>query len=401
MYNSNLRYYAKALLGKKNDMWYFDNLLKCYSSDCREKTKNAIQFAEKKVNLNLYKSNTNLSSSEVTRVGERLRLDLLKRFKNYYIHKKLSVLIHLPPIKASVGANSFLHNLGIGLDFMGVEVNYFWDNLSIEDLDGVDIIFGIGFKNFTDNINWKLINEFKKNNSLKIFLQTTFDIENSTDAKNYIDYYKSFDIDTFYSFDTDDFNMSFGLKKFFTQNNVKLFSFEFSANPILHYPIFSFNKEFDFIFLGSTNHDKINRYFNYFKPLFIKYSGLVAGPGWPWCDNYESIGDIDRFLYSNAKTSVNLHIDTQIKYKRQLNERSYILAACGIPQIIDNVPLIKDRFNRIGLISNTPTDFSNNIKLVLGSDSLQEELAINALNEVYQKHTIFTRIVDFISQLDE
>jgi hypothetical protein len=38
MYNNKLKYYIKSLLGRKNDMWYFDNLLKSYNLDCQKKT---------------------------------------------------------------------------------------------------------------------------------------------------------------------------------------------------------------------------------------------------------------------------------------------------------------------------------------------------------------------------
>jgi len=401
MYNSFLKYQLKSILGKKNSAWYFDKLSIEYNRKYNRDIEQALDWS-----LNLSRDPNFKSKSEVNgevnslfKLGYDLRREAIDANRDALKERGLKILLHTPPFSISVGANSWLRNLQMALIHMGVKVELFWDDLNEEMLKDANYIFGIGNYEITNTINWNIVNQHKNKSELKVLLQCTFDVEDRDAAQTFIEYYRLLNVDFFFSFDSNDFNLDFGLKQLFIKNKTDLFSIEFSANPLVHYPAEYVSGDFDFVFLGSSNYDKIERYNEYFVNVFKEYKGLVAGPGWPWSSNYELILERDRYLYSRAKIALNLHLDTQIKLSRQLNERAYIIAACGIAQVTDNPRILPEKFRKIGIVANNYKEYLNGIKGILFDENIRKELAINALNEVYEKHTVFHRIMNLFRQI--
>jgi hypothetical protein len=61
--------------------------------------------------------------------------------------------------------------------------------------------------------------------------------------------------------------------------------------------------------------------------------------------NFTFNTDRDRYLYSRPRVGINLHIKNQAGNASELNKRIYMLAACGVPQLIDNAMLLTSRFS--------------------------------------------------------
>jgi spore maturation protein CgeB len=167
----------------------------------------------------------------------------------------------------------------------------------------------------------------------------------------------------------------------------------------MHIPSETYNPIYDYIFLGSSNYDKIERYNLFFASVVKKFNGLIAGPGWDWSKNYVYSFLRDREIYSFSKVAINLHLETQIKLKRQLNERAYIIAAFGIPQVTDNAAIIPSEFPRIGLIANSSFEFNDSIRMILNDKKLGYQLSMNAIEDVYKYHTTFHRCLKLVSDL--
>ena len=109
-----------------------------------------------------------------------------------------------------------------------------------------------------------------------------------------------------------------------------------------------------------------------------------------------------KFLYARGKIGINLHIDDSIAWASELNERTYILAACGIPQLVDNAKLLPKRFCDTSLFcAQNPKEYIELFEYMLHNPEECQKRALLALDEVYAKHTTFHRAEDFILQLGE
>ena len=99
-------------------------------------------------------------------------------------------------------------------------------------------------------------------------------------------------------------------------------------------------RDLDYVFLASINPAKWSRYFSYLTDIFINRYGYIDGPGWEfgWSGSIDPLRDL--FLYARAKVGLNLHLKEQIEWPCELNERTYMLATCGVPQLMDNPALL-------------------------------------------------------------
>jgi spore maturation protein CgeB len=112
--------------------------------------------------------------------------------------------------------------------------------------------------------------------------------------------------------------------------------------------------------------------------------------------------NLNRFLYARAKVGINLHLEDQIVWANELNERTYTLAACGVPQLVDNPKLLRARFSDGAMFqANSPKEYFDLFQHMLDSPKDAQAKAAVALEEVYAKHTTFHRAEMFITQLSE
>ena len=78
---------------------------------------------------------------------------------------------------------------------------------------------------------------------------------------------------------------------------------------------------------------------------------MLNGPGWKKGDNYIIPQNLHSKFYSYSKIGLNLHIDLSLKYNSEINERTFILAACGVFQICDNPKSLNDFFRKESIVS--------------------------------------------------
>ncbi len=399
MYNNNFKYYIKALIGRKNDMWYFDKLQKSYPKNNQRDVNELISWADKVSNEQFDESfyiKNGFVKNYAYPLAEELRNLCLQNFQNIYEKNGLAVCLHLPPENVSVGGRSWMQNFGSALKFMGINVIYFWNDLPVNDLKEKNIILSIGAKKFVESFNWDSLAIIKKSSSISLGFQCSTDITNEKTLNKYIEEYLQYKPDFFYSFHSASFVETTALKTISEQKDFKVFSIEFSANPLLNFPQKYIKQDFDFVFLGSSNHDKINRYYQYFLQPFKQFKGCVAGPGWKWTPDFKLNHSRDSLVYSRSKVALNLHIDFQMIYANEINERAYQIASYGIPQIIDNPRILNEKFSRIGLVAKSPKEFLSQIKYALNNLENLEDISKKAMIEVYEKHTTFHRVKEFI-----
>ncbi len=389
MYNSNFKYYAKMLLGRKNEMWHFDNWARKYASTQGKALK---IYSDVNSGINFEKKEL-VNKNPLFKLSCELRDACIIKNLNFFKDQNLKVALHIPPIAYSPAANSFFCSLKSTLEHMGILVYSFWDDFDDNELLETNYVFGIGAEYVTNFINWDRLNSIKKKAKFKILLQASFDILNKKSAIDFINYYKLKGVDSFFSFDFEYFNHNSGLSNFFAEHGTQLLSIPFSANPLVHFPLEYDNKIIDYTYVGSINYDKIYRYNQYFPNIInSKYSGLIIGPGWPWSKSFKYNVERDRLIYAHSKVALNLHLEYQININGQLNERAYILTAFGIPQVIDKVLDIEKNFPEIGTIADTPEEYINLVTTLVNNPEQGISNSKKAMIALYASHTSFHRV---------
>lgn len=342
------------------------------------------------------------SHDEIVRTGYMLREKVLNEFANKFQHQSSTrILIHLPDKSVSPGGYSLFFNLGESLKFLGIPVEFLTWHGSIErqlQLFCPTIFITSDSSVYLRRIPWQAVLDYKKANALKIGLTASLQEYGNTPLLDRLKWARG-KIDFYYSFRSDEYLLTRKEYRPFFDHGYNVFSIEFGANPLLYYPVPDIDRDLNFVFLASSNPDKQERYFKYLTNIFAKYPGFIDGPG--WSKNTRCADQpVHRYLYARAKIGVNLHINDSIYWPSELNERTYILAACGVPQIVDKAMLLPDRFTNDALfIADTPNEYIDQFEYMLSDPGLAHKRALKALVEVYSSHTTFHRASIFTDNL--
>jgi hypothetical protein len=339
----------------------------------------------------------------IVQKGYELRQKVFAEFKDKYSDdKKLKIMINLPSKESSPGGYSLFSNMADSFKFIGIETELLFEgeDIKIKLKEFQPTVFlSSDHKIYTSKIDWNAINQYKKSHNLQIGLTASLEEYGNTSLKQRLNWAKSVGIDFYYSFRSPEYFNARAEYNLFFEYGYKIFSVEFGANPLQYFPLPIINKDLNYVFLASSNGDKQVRYFNWLSKLVYKHSGFIDGPGWHKIERWASKPS-HKYLYSRAKIGINLHIDDSIYWASELNERTYILAACGIPQLVDNAKLLELRFsNESMFIASTPKEYGELFEFMLNNPDECQKRALLALEEVYTKHTTFHRADGFIQQL--
>jgi spore maturation protein CgeB len=97
---------------------------------------------------------------------------------------------------------------------------------------------------------------------------------------------------------------------------------------------------------------------------------------------------------------LNVHLPEQIEWACEVNERTYQLAACGVPQLIDHPKLIGKIFSRDELfVADTPAQYTRIFEDIVNQPKPAQQRALLAQKEIFSKHTTFHRAESLLLQL--
>jgi hypothetical protein len=345
------------------------------------------------------------SSSQIAQQGKVLRESVLTKFHNKYQFKKdLRFLIHVPPANLSPAGFSVFSNLADTLAYMGIPCEHLnWDEPISEHLNvfAPTVLLTSDSAEYLDQLDWSAINRYKKDNGLQVGLTASITAYGNRPLIGRLLWAKNNGIDFYYSFRAMEYLQARKDYEAFYEYGYKIYSIEFGANPLICYPVDRIDRDIPFVFLGSSNSDKQERYVEWFSKIFEKYKGFISGPGWKGMDSKIPM-NLNRSLYARAQVGINLHLEEQVAWANELNERTYTLAACGVPQLVDNPKLLGARFSDGAMFqANSPKEYFDLFQHMLASPKDAQDKAAVALEEVYAKHTTFHRAEMFINQLFE
>lgn len=79
-----------------------------------------------------------------------------------------------------------------------------------------------------------------------------------------------------------------------------------------------------------------------------------------------------------------------------------MLAACGIPQLVDNPKLISTYFNKdCCFIGETPEEYFELFEYILDNPDDANKRALNSIKQVFMNYTTFHRTESFVLQLSK
>jgi hypothetical protein len=343
------------------------------------------------------------SGDERVKQGYHLANETKRHFYRKYHHlRQLRVLVHVPSSRRSPGGYSLFNNLAQSLQYLGIETACLgWDETIHPYLDEFrpTVFLTSDSPEYLARIDWEAVRRYRLVNVLHTGLTASISGYGNQSAQNRIAWAKQHQINFYYSFHSTQYLEERVEYQAFIKNNFPLFSVEFGANPLLYYPIPNINRDLDYVFLASSNYDKRPRYYEYLGDIFSKYVGLIDGPGWIGIKRWAP-PDAHRFLYARARVGINLHIQESIDWPNELNERTYILAACGVPQLVDNAKLLTQRFSEDALfIARTPKDYNRLFEEILANPDQAQQRALKAQREVFERHTTFHRAEKFALDL--
>ncbi len=411
MYNSWWKYELKKILGRRNDAWYFDRMCKTYMR------RNSFIQREK-----VYNNARLLLTLEHEQKDARDVLDRLPGFKvnpiydqAYHIRQKkmeeqsrkhafssFAFIFHLPGAAFSMGAHSWFSSIMMGMQYQGIDVSSFWHRDKQPRLmkDKINFIITGYSQTYIEQINWDYLkSEREKGVKCVVLFSIPLNQHSIQVMKDMQAAYDTFCSVQFYTFHDHNFEPYDGFKADCKHHGFVVYHIPFAANPLFHFSSPVISEELDYVFLGSANFDKINRYNIFFNKLIHHYVGLIDGPGWPWSSKFQYASSIDKYIYAQSKIALNLHIDEQIREPRELNERTYILAACGITQVIDNPAILK---NKMPLLNATcsDTDYYSDFYRLLNSSERKAEDALRLIEYIYDQETVFDRINSLMEKIN-
>jgi len=344
------------------------------------------------------------SDDPIVRQGHVLRKQVLHHFRGKYSDLDgIRVLIHTPPPNISPGGFSLFNNLAQAIGYQGVPVQQLnWDKPIRDVLADFKPTFLLtsDSSDYLNQLDWVAIRDHKQQHGLHLGLTASLQEYGNTPLHERLAWAGQHDVDFYYSFRTPEYLTERKEYQPFFDEEYPIFSVEFGANPLLYYPVPGIQRDLDYVFLASANRDKWLRYFEYLTEIMGTHQGFLDGPGWRKIHNYNFNPHKDRYVYARSKIGLNLHLTEQIEYPCELNERTYMLAACGVAQLIDRPLLLTKRFSRdCFFIAETASQYKDLFEHMLKSGDDCMKASMKAQKEVFEKHTTFHRAESFIQQL--
>jgi hypothetical protein len=341
------------------------------------------------------------SDDPVVRQGFELTRQVKQHFKDRCReYKQLRFLIHVPPAVVSSAGFSLFTNLIQSLRFLGLAVRELgWNDDTRTTLEHFQptVLLTSDHEGYLSRIDWEIVRDYRQSRCLKVGLTTSLDSFKRGQQSERFAWAEQHGVDFYYSFHAPQYVQ--GRYHAYIERGYQIFHLEFGANPLIYYPVPGIERDLNYVFLGSTNPDKWPRYYAYFGALWEKYPGFIDGP---WWQSITRFGDAltHRYLCARAKVALNLHIQSQIDRDFELNERTYNLAACGVPQLMDAPKLLFERFQPDSFfVADTPAEYEALFKRILSDAEEARRRALQAQREVFACHTVFHRAESFVTDL--
>jgi hypothetical protein len=310
--------------------------------------------------------------------------------------------MYVPDAHHSPDGYSVFNNLRQAWDFIGVPAKGLPFGSSIgkylHDFRPT-VLLTSDRESYLSRIDWTEIARYRRVQQLHVGLTASLQEYGNTPLIGRLEWARRHGVDFYYSFRAPGYHATRREYRPFYDKGFPILSVEFGANVLQCYPVFGIERDLDYVFLASSNPDKWPRYVAYLSGLFRHRAGFLDGPGWSRLSR-SAPQSTHRYLYARVRVGLNLHIADSVDWPSELNERTDILAASGVPQLVDRARLLREHFSsRVVFNATSPREYADMFEHMLTDEGETRLRAMAALREVYERHTTFHRTEVLIPQL--
>lgn len=341
------------------------------------------------------------ASTVISPTGHQKKL--FRLIERLALESNEKLLILTDTFQVSPGGYSALSSLSNALSAVGAEV-LLCTRLEARDIEEFQptVIIASDTKHHLAEL--KKFNDILGKFRCKIGLSLVTDVDDpNVSVEEKLDLYKNYKISFLWGFKDERFYAESSYVSTLRSNfNVPLISLPFGADVFNYYPIIKrrLNCELDFTFFASRNLDK----WDVLKPVLCElksngFKGLINGPGWNAA--HKNILKHEHMQYlSSSRNGLNVHIPMSRTGLTELNERFYNLMLSGIPQVVDDLPILAPL-----CVVDKVKVFTNLEQLITIlqphgiADIDDRDRAVVAYEFVMEKHTILHRANHLLAQL--
>ncbi|OPJ58350.1 glycosyltransferase [Clostridium oryzae] len=330
-----------------------------------------------------------MRQAEITNKGKELRRNLLGKYREKYKKHNLKILIN--SVTNGFWKYSFLSWKQV-LNYMGIKVDIIYEIDPHANYDDNDIFINLADKVYIDNSHFNKSIEGIKNKVGLISKQASAEL----DLIN-IQLCKEFNYKFLISPLAEETNTSYFGN--WTKNNINIVNVPFGFNPLIYYPE-NTDKIYDYFFVGTNSYLKYKETEKYLIPILSKYkNGILRGSGWGNIGEELNPGN-SKFFYNRSKINLNYHMDIQKQMKNEVNERTFIIGACGGFQLVDNPKLIDELYTKDDMaIASDEYEYEEMFEYYLNKPLERADKAYNALVKTYEKnYSLFDRIEKILQE---
>lgn len=340
------------------------------------------------------------SPDSLVQQGTRLKIELEAQFKDSLSGVSSErILIQIPDAHFSPAGYSLFSNLMESLNYIGVPARALgWEEdvqIALDEFQPT-VLLSSDSHDYLRRIDWRAIGKYKTHQLLRVGLSAALEEYESTPLLPRLAWAKQHQIDFFYSYRDKDYVQTRKEYQPFFDAGFQILYIPFGANTMHYFPVAGFERDLNYVLMASRKREHIA----YLKNIARQYSGFIDGPGWKQVKHFQFNRSRDRYIYARAKVGLNIHLPEQIDWACELNERTYQLAACGVPQLIDHPMLLNKIFgNQSFFIAENPAHYDELFNELIRNPFMGAQKALYAQREVFTAHTTFHRAKSLINQL--
>ena len=310
------------------------------------------------------------SRLELMKENHSLRENVFQEFENLYEACGQRILLHRP----DNGAIKYLFDSWAEtFNIMGLQTLLLdWHDNTKETFQSFQptVFITVGDPAYVERLDLEFIANFQQQRELKIGHIT-----------NLQDNYKLCD-----------FLITFHLNpagdKRFDSLEKPLISVPFGINPNQHY-LRPARQVWDFFFVGTNSQLKAEQGDKLLMPIVNSYRGILAGKGWNRGAGELSVPD-SALLYNFAKVLPNFHLESQYKRFDEVNERTFVIPACGGFELVDNPAAMKELFDANEMaVANSPQEYREMFEHFLNNPNERLPYIQNGMRKVWNNYTLF------------
>lgn len=167
-----------------------------------------------------------------------------------------------------------------------------------------------------------------------------------------------------------------------------LLSLPFGINPLEHY-MRPGREVWDYFFVGTNSPFKQQETRAFLQPIVERYAGVLAGTNWPVGLGELSVAETSLF-YQSASIYPNFHVGRQMHEFNELNDRTYIIPACGGFELVDNPVAMSELFSPDEMaVADSPKTYLAMFEHFLGHPEERRGYIRQGMQRVYRNYTLF------------